>query len=78
MFISFIFLFLMIIIAYKVIKENPPDFFSDNFGEKKKKNSQKNNAKSFSQKISTSANAPTYPLVYESFVQNKQNRVSID
>ena len=80
MFISFILLFLMIIIGYKVVRENPPDFFSDNFGENKKDKKDKNNSKKTDSKkvplqtskaTNTTTNVAIYPLVYESFVQNK-------
>ncbi len=66
----------MVIIAYKVMKENPPDFFSDKFGENKRtirKNiTKKSNTKKSSLQAILPTDATTYPLVYESFVQNIQ------
>ena len=75
MFISIILLFLMIIIGYKIFRENPPDFFSDDFSgkfreDKKATISKKNGTKK------TSTSAPIYPLVYESFIKNIQQPIS--
>ena len=76
MFISIILVFLMVIIAYKIIKENPPDFFSDDFsdkfGENKREISKKSSTKKSSLPAISPINMTTYPLVYESFIQNIQ------
>ena len=66
----------MVIIAYKIIKENPPDFFSDKFGENKKNIPKKSGTKNPSLKAILPINATTYPLVYESFIRNIQQPIS--
>ena len=63
----------MVIIAYKIIKENPPDFFSDDFSDK---NPKKSIPKKSPQQTTTPKIAPTYPLVYESFIKNIQQPIS--
>ncbi len=73
MFISIILVFLMVIIAYKIIKENPPDFFADDFSDKKSK---KSIPKKTSQQTNTLKTMPMYPLVYESFIKNIQQPIS--
>lgn len=78
----------MIIIGYKIFKENPPDFFSDDFsdkysnkysskysdklGENKRDISKKSSTKKPSLPAVSPTNTATYPLVYESFIQNVQ------
>lgn len=72
----------MIIIGYKIFRENPPDLFSDDFSNNFSGKFREDKKAISKKKGTKKAPAPTptsilsYPLVYESFTKNIQQPIS--